>query len=114
MSYNVATIPNFDRELKRLVRKYPSLKVEITSLIEKLEKNPFIGTDLGNNVHKIRLSIQSKGTGKRGGARLITYIKIVEESLYLLSIYNKGEQDSITSKKIEKLITDVKNEETAK
>ncbi|GHU70544.1 hypothetical protein FACS189413_11040 [Bacteroidia bacterium] len=114
MNYNIVTIPNFDKELKRLVKKYPSLKIEITSLIEKLEENPFLGTDLGNNVHKIRLSIQSKGKGKRSGARLITYIKIVEESLYLLSIYNKGEQDSITAKTIEKFITDIKKEDIEK
>ncbi|GAP71266.1 hypothetical protein SAMD00024442_1_86 [Candidatus Symbiothrix dinenymphae] len=107
MSYSVVTIPNFDKELKRLARKYPSLRIEIASLVEKLEKNPFEGTDLGNNVRKIRLSIQSKGTGKRGGARLITYIKIVEETLYLLSIYNKGAQDTITAKEITKLISDV-------
>jgi mRNA-degrading endonuclease RelE of RelBE toxin-antitoxin system len=86
MSYNVITLPNFEKELKRLARRYPSLKKEIGSLIEDLEESPFLGTDLGNNVREIRLAVQSKGKGKRGGARIMTYIIIVEETLYLFSI----------------------------
>jgi len=73
MSYNVKTIPLFDREIKRLVKKYASLKSEYEELIDELEKNPEIGTSLGDNLYKIRLAIASKGKGKRGGARIITY-----------------------------------------
>jgi hypothetical protein len=83
------------------------LKAEIASLIEELEKDPFIGTDIGNNVRKIRIAIQSKGKGKRGGARVMTCLKIEQESLYLFSIYSKGEQDSISDNKIEELIKEI-------
>ena len=67
MSYNVLPIPPFDRQLKRLSKKYPSLKAEYLQLIESLEQNPEQGTNLGNNCYKIRLSIASKGKGKSGG-----------------------------------------------
>jgi mRNA-degrading endonuclease RelE of RelBE toxin-antitoxin system len=107
MSYKIQTTSRFDKEAKYLKRKYPSLKAELKSLIEELEENPFIGTDIGNNVRKIRMAVQSKGKGKRGGARVMTYIKIVDESLYLFSIYSKGEQDSISEKKIQELIKDI-------
>jgi mRNA-degrading endonuclease RelE of RelBE toxin-antitoxin system len=107
MNYNVYTTPNFEKEAKRLKRKYPSLKAEIVSLIEELEKDPFIGTDIGNNVRKIRIAVQSKGKGKRGGARVMTCIKIEQESLSLFSIYSKGEQDSISNNKIEELIKEI-------
>jgi mRNA-degrading endonuclease RelE of RelBE toxin-antitoxin system len=107
MNYSIYTTPNFDKEAKRLSKKYHSLKNEIASLIEELEENPFIGTDIGNNVRKIRLAIQSKGKGKRGGARVMTYIKIERETLTLFSIYNKGEYDTISDQKIEELIKEI-------
>ena len=72
MSYNVLAIPPFDKQLKRLAKKYPSLKNEFAELLESLEQEPEQGTKLGNNCYKIRISIASKGKGKSGGARVIT------------------------------------------
>jgi len=100
MIYNVKNFPRFERELKRLAKKYPSLKGEYEALIEELEKNPEIGTPLGNNVYKIRLAIASKGKGKSGGARVITYLKTEQGNVYLLSIYDKGEKAFISDKEI--------------
>jgi len=105
MSYNVGTTPNFDKELKRLARKYPSLKGEVNNLIEELKTNPLQGVDMGNNVRKIRLAIQSKGKGKRGGARVMTYLEIEKENITLFSIYNKGVQDTISEQKITSFIS---------
>jgi mRNA-degrading endonuclease RelE of RelBE toxin-antitoxin system len=73
MSYNVLTIPPFDKQLKRLAKKYPSLKNEFAELLESLEQEPEQGTNLGNNCYKIRIAIASKGKGKSSGARVITH-----------------------------------------
>ena len=105
MIYNVKNFPRFDREFKRLAKKYASLKSEYEALIEELEKNPEIGTPLGNNVYKIRLAIASKGKGKSGGARVITYLKTEEENVYLISIYDKGERDTISDKEIKDILS---------
>ena len=104
MPYNVLTIRRFDREIKRLIKKYASLKSEYEKLIEKLEKNPEIGTPLGNNLYKIRLAIASKERGKRGGARVITYLKTEERNIYLLTIYDKGERETISNREIHKIL----------
>ena len=104
MNYKVETIQNFDKEAKRLSRKYKSLKSEIAKLISQLEKNPTTGTHLGNNVYKIRMAIASKGKGKRGGARVMSYVKVVNETVYLFSIYSKGEKDDISNEEIQKFI----------
>lgn len=64
MSYKVFSIPPFDKQLKRLAKKYPSLKREYRELIEILEHDPMQGTSLGNNAYKIRLAIASKGKGE--------------------------------------------------
>jgi mRNA-degrading endonuclease RelE of RelBE toxin-antitoxin system len=104
MIYNILSIPPFDKQLKRLAKKYPSLKNEFAELLESLELDPQQGTNLGNNCYKIRIAIASKGKGKSGGARVITYIMIAEEIVYLLSIYDKSEKDNLTDKELRELL----------
>ncbi len=71
MNYKIIATPRFRQEIKRLSKKFPSLKIEYGELIESLQQNPAQGRSLGNNCYKIRLSIASKGKGKSGGARVI-------------------------------------------
>ena len=77
--------------------------------IEELEENPMLGTPLGNNAFKIRLAISSKNKGKSGGARIITYFVTEENEIFLLSIYDKSEQDNVSDKAIKSLIKTVSN-----
>jgi hypothetical protein len=104
MNFNIIPLPFFERQLKRLVKKYPSLRAEYANLIALLETEPVHGTPLGNDCYKIRLSITSKGKGKSGGARVITLVVHVEQTVYLLSIYDKGEQADITDKELEAFV----------
>jgi mRNA-degrading endonuclease RelE of RelBE toxin-antitoxin system len=107
MSYKVIATPIFKRELKRLARKYHSLKDEFAELIESLEEDPEQGTPLGHDCYKIRLSIASKGKGKSGGARVITHIAVSDTTVYLLSIYDKSEQADITDKELKALLKQI-------
>jgi mRNA-degrading endonuclease RelE of RelBE toxin-antitoxin system len=59
MSYNVVTIPPFDKQLKRLAKKFHSLKNEYAELVDRLGDNPFQGKPLANSCYKIRVSIKS-------------------------------------------------------
>ena len=104
MSYNIVPLENFKKEAKRLIKKYASLKSELLELNEQLEKNPTIGTPLGNDIYKIRLAIASKGKGKSGGARVISFVKVINTTVYLFSIYNKGDKDSISDKEIQEIL----------
>ena len=104
MSYRVFTIPPYDKELKRLSKKYHSLKNEYAGLIESLEQNPQQGTPIGNNCYKIRLAIASKAKGKSGGARVITHIQVTKTSVYLLSIYDKSEKENIAVEELKALL----------
>jgi len=104
MSYRVKTIPKFDKELKRMVKKYPSLKNEFVELVAKLQENPEQGTALGNHCFKIRLAVSSKGAGKSGGARVITCLQVSETTVYMLSIYDKSERESISDKELAELL----------
>lgn len=71
MSYSIIPTHRFEKELKRLAKKFPSLKNEFAELITVITEDPETGTFIGNNCYKIRLAIGSKGKGKRGGARVI-------------------------------------------
>lgn len=105
MSYNVFTIPPFDKQLKRLVKKFPSLKAEYAQLIESMENQPVQGAALSNNCYKIRMAIKSKGKGKSGGTRVIFHVQVVENNVFLLAIYDKSEQEDITDTEIKYLLS---------
>jgi hypothetical protein len=79
----------------------------LATLIGSLEIKPVQGTPLDRNCYKIRMAISSKGMGKRGGGRLINYIAIAEEAVYLLSIYDKSEKEHLTDKELQELLKNV-------
>lgn len=70
---NIVDTPRFRKEAKRLGKKYKSLADDFIRLYADLQENPLLGVDLGKGVRKVRLAITSKGKGKSGGARVITY-----------------------------------------
>ena len=104
MSYNIELSANFKKEAKKLSKKYPSLKTELAQLFTTLENNPTTGTPMGNDIYKIRLAIASKNKGKSGGARVMSFVKVIDTTVLLFSIYNKGDKDSISDKEIEELL----------
>ena len=114
MNVKVITSNNFRREAKRLIKKYPSIKNELAELERELLLNPKLGTPIGKNCYKIRLAIESKGKGKRGGARVISnlVVKVRKRDtkryiVYLLSVYDKSEFETISDKDLRRLITEV-------
>ena len=95
MNYSIYTIPPFDRQLKRLAKKYPSLRNDFSEFLKSLKENPEQGNALGNNCFKVRIAITDKAKGKSGGARIITHLKVMQSAIYLLSIYDKSEKEDI-------------------
>lgn len=107
MNYSVILIEKFKKEAKRLSKKYPSLKTELKELFTLLAENPTIGTPLGNNTYKIRIAIKSKGVGKSGGARVITYVISNDRQVYLLTIYDKAELDTIDDTALRRIVKSI-------
>ena len=70
-----------------------------------LENNPAQGKPLGNHCYKIRLAIASKGKGKSGGARIIIYVQHVDNRVFLLTIYDKSEQEDLSDKELKYLLS---------
>lgn len=110
MNYSIDTLPSFDKKVKKLAKKYKSLKSDLRELVKELMQNPTAGADLGNGVRKVCMAISDKGKGKSHGARVITYTTIisVEEGIItLLAIYDKAEQNTITEKEISLLLKEI-------
>ncbi len=107
MSYKVKTIEVFEKQAKRLTKKYASLKEELLELVQKLKEDPSQGTPIGKNCFKIRIAIASKGKGKSGGARIITNFIVTDNTVYLLSIYDKSEKESLTEKELVALLNSI-------
>jgi mRNA-degrading endonuclease RelE of RelBE toxin-antitoxin system len=104
MSYKVKTLTIFERQAKRLIKKYASLKKEIFELVQQLKENPKLGTAIGRNCFKIRLGVASKGKGKAGGIRIITHFWAAHKSIYLISIYDKSEQENFIDQELDELL----------
>lgn len=107
MKYGIKPVPSFLKELKRLSKRYVSIKEDVLALGRSLQMNPNQGVDLGRGLRKIRMVITSKGRGKSGGVRVITLNVVFDADsveILLVSIYDKTERENITMKEIETLL----------
>ena len=110
MSFEVRTTNRFERSAKSLLKRYRSLKADLMEFICSLESNPFQGTELSPGIRKIRIAVASKGRGKSGGARIITYtieIRKNEVTVYLIDIYDKSDYSTVDVAVINKAIEDM-------
>ena len=106
MNYEILTTKDFESNFRRLAKKYQSLCNDYEILINELLANPEMGDDLGKNTRKVRMAIAAKNKAKRGGARVITVhllVNVLNTEIYLLYIYDKSEQTSISKKEIKYL-----------
>jgi hypothetical protein len=98
MANTVLTTPRFDKKYKKYAKKYTEPDQDFGELISELESQPESGESLGANLYKVRLANTSKGTGKSGGFRVITFLRRPEKNgveIILLAIYDKSEESTI-------------------
>lgn len=110
MSFEIQTTSYFDNEAKRLAKRHRSFIDDLQDFQEELLKNPYQGTELSPGIRKIRLTINSKGRGKSGGARVITFTYLVDEKdgvVILLLLYDKADASSIKMNVVREIIKDI-------
>lgn len=112
MSYKIEVTSTlfFLKAAKKLSKKYPSIKNDIERLITELKVNPFAGTPIGHNCHKIRLKITSKKSGKSGGAKVITFLALIQNKVVLVDIFDKSDVDNIPDKYLIELLKKIKDQ----
>ena len=106
MNLTIKTLSSFEKDVKRLFKKYKQLPYDLKVLREELSKNPKSGIELGNRCYKMRLANSSIPTGKSGGFRIIYYYIDLDNNLYLMSIYAKNELENIDDKTIINILKD--------
>ena len=97
----------FARDAKRLNKKFPSFAKDLAEKLADLRENPHEGESIGQSCYKVRMAITSKGKGKSGGSRLITCVKIEQDRMYLLTIYDKSEREDLEDGELKNLLKQI-------
>ena len=104
-------LDEFERGAKALRKKYASFESDYNAFLDELEKNPFSGEPLGKHTYKNRMAIASKGKGKSGGARVLTYNvqKVSEDEVLvtLMTIYDKSDIENVSDAYIRSLVAQI-------
>lgn len=83
------------------------MRADMEEFSKSLEEDPLQGAELIPGVRKIRMAIKSKGGGKSGGARIITYNVLATEQegdVYLLEIYDKSKYSTVKENVLKDII----------
>ena len=106
-------LEEFERGAKALRKKYPSFEMDYDTFLDELEKNPFAGESLGQHTYKYRMAIASKGKGKSGGARIITYnvqqTGSEEILITLMTIYDKSDIENVSDAYLKSLVQQIES-----
>lgn len=106
MPTKIDTPDEFLKQLTRLERKYGDILPEFHKLLVQLRNDERPGDLIphtGHAVYKVRLKNPSAQRGKRGGFRVIYYVRL-SNRVMLLTIYSKTQQSDISPKEIKRLI----------
>ena len=105
------------------IRKKKFLKIvtDIKTVTDELEQGNLVGDKLeglslreGTAAYKVRVANSSTKSGKSNGFRIIYYV-VIDEKIYLLSIYSKKDNVRIPNdKQIELMIKNLAEEEKPK
>ena len=108
MSFDIIFSPSFKQSIRRLEKRYPSVKKDVRLAIEVLSENPNLGVLIpgGFGVRKLRIRNSDVKRGKSGGYCLLYHIRETEAAICLLLLYAKSDKENITSNEIRLLLED--------
>jgi mRNA-degrading endonuclease RelE of RelBE toxin-antitoxin system len=107
METEVIYTDEFEKDVKKFLKKFPTLAEELIEFEELLIENPFQGVSFGAGLYKVRVASESKSKGKSGGFRVINYLITKEKTkikVYVIKIYDKSEEGNVQKKLLVKLL----------
>ena len=107
-SISIEAAPKFQRNLRKLAKKYPRIRNDIEPIIAQLQQGEILGDPIpkiGYEVFKLRVRNSDIQKGKSAGYRLIYYLKTAT-AIILLTIYSKSEQADIAASDIQSIIAE--------
>lgn len=109
MPTQVEFADHFTRAIRKLKKKYSSVDAEVETLVTQLEHDERPGDKIPNvvyDVYKVHLKNSSTNKGKRGGFRVIYYLRL-EDQVTLLTIYSKSDQSDISPQAIKQILDSI-------
>lgn len=104
----VIATKSFIRSAKSIARKYRSFNADYQKFVAELSENTAMGVDLGGGFRKVRMAISSKGKGKSGGCRVITFDMLEKNGcLYLIYAYDKSDYDNVEMAVIKEIVAEM-------
>ncbi len=101
---NIEETDTFSKALKKLQKRFKNIEADCDTFLQNIQTIEHLGIHLGNGVYKVRIANSDKKSGKSAGYRLISYLKLLDGTLYLMYIYDKSDLDSVSEKQIDELI----------
>jgi len=103
---NFKTVSKFDKEVKKLSKKYNLIKQDLQNFILNFDTVHKESTVIKNNLHKVRLANSNKNKGKSSGYRIYYYLQL-NDTIYLLTIYDKSQIASINENLLNQYINEI-------
>ena len=94
----------FTKAIKQLQKRFKNIETDCEEFVQSIQTTKNLGINLGNGVFKVRIANSDKKSGKSSGYRLISYLKLIDNKLYLMYIYDKSDFETVSEKQIDDLI----------
>ena len=110
MNFEIKISDEFEVAAKQLSKRYRSFVDDYSDFLDDIRKNPYQGVEFMPGIRKVRLAIASKGKGKSGGARIITFTYTISEKdgvVYLLLVYDKSDASTVKKKAVMKMLKEL-------
>ncbi|MDX9796771.1 MAG: type II toxin-antitoxin system RelE/ParE family toxin [Arcobacteraceae bacterium] len=101
---SVEETETFTKAIKKLQKRFKNIETDCDTFIQSIQTTQDLGINLGQGVYKVRIANSDKKSGKSSGYRLISYLKLVDNRLYLMYIYDKSDFDTVSENTIDELI----------
>jgi mRNA-degrading endonuclease RelE of RelBE toxin-antitoxin system len=111
-NYTVKTTETFEKNIKRLSKKYRQIKKDLLPILNRLASGEFIGDSISgcdNILYKTRVASSDQKKGKRGGFRLIYSVHDGSEDneIILHTIYAKPSKSDISSDELKNIMKEL-------
>ncbi|NMG56935.1 type II toxin-antitoxin system RelE/ParE family toxin [Geitlerinema sp. P-1104] len=97
----------FIREIRQLAKRYRGIRLDVQPIIDQLEAGELPGDQIPGidyTLFKVRVQNRDARRGKRGGYRIIYYLKTERQRL-LVTIYSKSDKSDISTAQVCEIIT---------
>ena len=108
MSIKLVFADRFKRDIRRLSKRYRSIRIDLQPLIDKLEAGELPGdqvSDVDYIVFKVRVKNSNIQKGKSSGYRVIYYLQ-ASDQIILITMYSKSDQSNIDASEVREIISD--------